>query len=838
MTTLLSQLKTDVLDALAPHGWAELFLEHGLDITVSLDKLNDELANPLSIDRSAPGFEEFSLAGLRGIEGGSPGRSLLYHGLAFPGCVQSRTGRRLDRFPSLEQLDLVENFIFSAAKASLGDFRDPVLAIFAFQYRERSRTTHRKHADMVYSRTGISRIGNYEAHYNAEWRSYETNPGEGKTGFRVLPARYGLFVAERRVRGHEGTVLRPTALDAELTFLFPVHKVFQGEECLFKTGENGPVPVEIGAVVFKEEHINEKLARIHDRQGGENDAYIKPHPSINFDRKSYPFRRSSKSDPSLVSLVALGSSCQIVPSAGPIVESAVQQVAGKEEIVRFRVPKERKVRNRSNRYWSTYEITADGNSRAAPEYVNIRHEVTGGEKPGVADLNQLPTADFTTKVLQKGGYDAAHFIDHTCDGALSATVAHGIDLPIHCAYSLVSALDYFPQVDQVEVEEWLEIQQATPTGLANVGLTFPQGGPQPMSDGRFEWEGAGGPAGLILTFQLPNCSLIHPQRQGRKAFGLEDPCSFTTTAIVGAPATAPCLPPARPSPRTVTWLPDAASDVFAPGWDVSQHQREGKNMMVSYGLGSPFPEDAKLCAALNSFWPAVAPDSSRTYGIGPPRNNTAPRFLFTSLPLTDAELGYDQDHPRVKAGEVPATRGWDGDCGPFIDGAGLHVLASNPLRADQTSATLAGLANFAGLDRVTTEEFITRIYALSWLRENCEDWCRRRFNRVLNHRRAGWWLVTYERISDWGTWASSVLPRADASLVGEGHLFVLVQTGIAEEFEAPPLRLRYPVQARLEIQISGLGLCKQSQVTGQAPKAIFLKKDTDAFEKFPYTNAR
>ena len=31
----------------------------------------------------------------------------------------------------------------------------------------------------------------------------------------------------------------------------------------------------------------------------------------------------------------------------------------------------------------------------------------------------------------------------------------------------------------------------------------------------------------------------------------------------------------------------------------------GPDHLAAYGLGSPFPEDSKLCAALSSFWPAV-----------------------------------------------------------------------------------------------------------------------------------------------------------------------------------------------------------------------------------------
>ena len=47
------------------------------------------------------------------------------------------------------------------------------------------------------------------------------------------------------------------------------------------------------------------------------------------------------------------------------------------------------------------------------------------------------------------------------------------------------------------------------------------------------------------------------------------------------------------------------------------HQRRrragGPEHLAAYGLGSPFPEDSKLCAALSAFWPAVAPDAARTF---------------------------------------------------------------------------------------------------------------------------------------------------------------------------------------------------------------------------------
>jgi hypothetical protein len=150
---LTNDLKTKVLDPLAPHGWRELFEHHGLDISVPVDRLDEELGKLLHVDRSVPGFEEFSLAGVRGVEPGRLGLSLLYHALASPCCAAPT----LSVFPTLAQLDLVENYIYSRSRRTLAEFRDPVLAIFAYQYRDRWRTTHRQHADVAFSRTGVAR---------------------------------------------------------------------------------------------------------------------------------------------------------------------------------------------------------------------------------------------------------------------------------------------------------------------------------------------------------------------------------------------------------------------------------------------------------------------------------------------------------------------------------------------------------------------------------------------------------------------------------------------------------------------------------------------------------
>jgi hypothetical protein len=412
----------------------------------------------------------------------------------------------------------------------------------------------------------------------------------------------------------------------------------------------------------------------------------------------------------------------------------------------------------------------------------------------------------------------------------------GIDLPVCCAFSLVTAVDYFPLVDQIEVEQWIERDQHVPVGLARNDDLFPQGGPPPMSDGRFQWDDESLEGGPRLTWQLPNCSLPHPLRRGERAFGLHDPTSFTATAVVGQPSQGRSLGKISRPARTLSWLPDAAADVYAPGWDVSQHQTRNRNMMVSYGLGSPFPEDAKLCAALNSFWPAVAPDSSRTYGMRPPRDPEKPdlpgRMLYTSLPLTDRELGYAPAHPRAAAGEVSIGAGWDGDFGAFFEMVGIrrYVNASNPLRADHTRAALEGRIHLAGLDCLTTEAFLARLDVLAWCRKTLDRWCLTHFLRVLQHRESGWWLVRFEEIANWDVWTSETLPRADPTLLGAGYILSFALVGAMEEFESPPKRVRYPVQNWFDVQIASRGAFGSERSPDPGPIA-FASRDGGLFEQ-------
>src|SRR5258708_38229385 len=106
---------TSICRRLARKGWADLFALHGLSLDSftlrTPSKLGAELRRKLPrIDRTVEGFEDFSPTGIRAIEGGNPAASLLYHAFASP-LVHPfpAAGRTADRYPTLEELDAIEN---------------------------------------------------------------------------------------------------------------------------------------------------------------------------------------------------------------------------------------------------------------------------------------------------------------------------------------------------------------------------------------------------------------------------------------------------------------------------------------------------------------------------------------------------------------------------------------------------------------------------------------------------------------------------------------------------------------------------------------------------------
>jgi hypothetical protein len=154
---------------LAPLGWQRMMLAltgGALDITAP--DLARELAKSVAIDRTYPGFGDFALAGNRGIEPGRPDESLLYHALAAPTVVSDPAGRPLGGFPTIEEIETVENYIYATRAATLDALRAAAngllvaTATFALHYRNAPDSVSGKHAQLCFSRTGVARLGDLE----------------------------------------------------------------------------------------------------------------------------------------------------------------------------------------------------------------------------------------------------------------------------------------------------------------------------------------------------------------------------------------------------------------------------------------------------------------------------------------------------------------------------------------------------------------------------------------------------------------------------------------------------------------------------------------------------
>jgi len=211
---------------------------------------------------------------------------------------------------------------------------------------------------------------------------------------------------------------------------------------------------------------------------------------------------------------------------------------------------------------------------------------------------------------------------------------------------------------------------------------------------------------------------IHPLAlsQTRIAANITLPVGFslvdtTITAIVTQPAeeSGPAQQPNGPWEIRKTGLPDGSPGLFDPGWDTSQGiyytdpNRPLQKFMTGYGLGSPFVEDAKLCAALGAYWPGVAPDSTRTF---PPDKRIGGVFYpyLSVVPLTDQEIG---SAPLDDGRYMP----WDGVRGPRLTSSeGKPVVAyPNPFRTDYID--LVGTMTSALTSRIDSPEYKARILA-------------------------------------------------------------------------------------------------------------------------------
>lgn len=646
---LIDEVKA-ACDRLAPLGWRNVLLEitgGQLDIQKPTNAaLKTELTKTLTaIDRTVTGFTDFSLSGTKAIVAGSPADSLLYHGLASPNVTAGISG-----FPTLMEIESVENYVFGVqaptlrslkTRAGLTSSQRLSVVLFAYEYRPARDTCTRRQADLVFSRTGISRVGTRPAVYDSRTRGFQSQVADDPFAFQVCPARCAAFLAVRR-KGSATTIMRARQGDNALNFWVPIHKLFNGTECI--SGLN----LQVGYSAF---HYNDKIRRTRTVTLG-----LTRVPA------TAPFQFSAgiaelSTDPTFGAGI-------VMPVPHP---RLVEPAAVNGQLVTYTVP-------RGPKAFAALEPGAsqapDGSEiRPAPAYVHARTQVRNGV---AIDLNNDPARPDVNDTVSRGNYQALHYVDFTGDGQINASVPAFSGKPEVAAaivpcYSLVAAPDFFPSAGQRELFD------SVPSEFWGVA-------PFPLCDTR-----------LPANLQMPG-----------NRFSATEKTISAVVALFGPVPAGTNIPQSFDVDRH-SCLPDDCAGVFAPGWDVSTDRKRVSGVRVqhlaAYGLGSPFPEDSKLCAALSTFWPAVAPDASRS--MSPNTGN--PGLRATVAPLTDEEIG--------QVGSLP----WDGVVGPKVSTfGGVEFLDCEKfIHVDYVKNALEGRFTPRLTTQVSSEEYRLRMQAIA-----------------------------------------------------------------------------------------------------------------------------
>jgi hypothetical protein len=524
---------------------------------------------------------------------------------------------------------------------------------------------------------------------------------ENKNVIRVLPAQFSVYIAvqEKGNKDVFGPMRFKVVQDEQLDFWVPIHKLFSGDECIKNLNLN---------VKLESFHVNEKLRRIHLELGNNSDweeSDIKNPPFI-FTDKIAAFSNNPE----------YGNGILIPNVHSTLVEPAVY----KGKPLTFKVPQNSLFPTSSSLF-----IPPEGNARHAPEYVHIRHMLEDGE---ITNLNDKPNIIDIVKV---GGYQALHYIDYTGDGWIKPVcpeLKNVFDHKDNYAYSLVTASDFFPNTDQRELLEWWE--EVIPAKWREMTWVVP---PQTLSDQRIS-------ANLTLL-DLTNTDLPF------------DKNDKTCTTIISLPIIGLRQQTTLKVSETSrhSYLPDAASGTFAPGWDIAKSSLktpEKTPHLAAFGLGSPFPEDAKLCAALSTFWPAVAPDASRTFDALEP----------TVSPLTDEEIG------------IIGNDSWDNITGPRIIKVGNKAYAEYTRFAygDHVETALNNKFSLSLTGLIDVTEYKSRV--LSMVRVNDA------LKLTTIPKRREWRVISFQLVTSDSEELEEAENETDSKLNGRIYRFHLVRT--------------------------------------------------------------
>jgi hypothetical protein len=590
----------------------------------------------------------------------------------------------------------VENYVYGVQPPSLDDVRqraagNPLaVVVFALEYRVGRETVHGKHADFCFARTGLARMGTTKAIYDARRREFLPLKADDPFAFPAQPARYAPFLAVQRHADPDSFgPLRATDDDRSRLFWAPLHKLFSGPECLQGLALT---------VTLATEHRNEKLRRFHSRmntagfytgwaepdidqfpfviQGATLAAFSTdpdhgsgwvmppPHPLVEpatYEGKPLTFYYSQAlaASPS----ITYSSSLQLLeaPPFQPLGPMRTQSLPENINIAGEDIPG----------YLTT--INPD-TGRSLPEYLNIRHTVSadGAE----ANLNDLPDV---LGPVHAGGYWARHFIDYAADGWVAARCSElDAAAPLRVpAYSTVGPPSFYPYTSQRALTEWAE--RGAPEALRHGIWVIP---PRPLSDRRLA-------ANITLE----------------AGFSIDDD---TVTALVSLPLEPGTTQGEAPETfvRRHVQLPDGMAGLFDPGWEVSQDRTaDNRFFLANYGLGTPFIEDAKLCAAPSTFWPGVSPDSAREFQPAKPSDNQYQAWP-TIAPMTDEELGIVAV---ARLGFLP----WDGVRGPRLTVVAGKEVADYPELAHTDYLETVARFTAALTGKVEHEEYIARVLGMA-----------------------------------------------------------------------------------------------------------------------------
>ena len=610
--------------------------------------------------------------------------------MASPNVVAHVDQRMLTSYPTMAEIESVENYVYASKNATLDQLAQEAqdllgssagssitlaACVFTNEYRPAPETPHKIHADQCFARTGISRVGTIGPKYEPKTRGFQVfSNGDDQNDIRVLPCRYSVYLAVRSKgrRDRFGPVFSGSAMvdDAMLDFWVPIHKLFDGDECI--SGIDLSLSLET-------KHYNQKIAKLVGRLKATGFSNV---PSARLNEPDFQFSEG------IAEMLPDGSelgSFVLQPVPQPFVEVA----SFEGDNMSFEVPPMGPGSQFSDAFSPSLSVDSPSAPpvRPWPEYAHIRQR-TDSTPP--EDLNLRPDV---VDIANVGGYDAQHYKDFAGEGWVTPIVLNsdtplvdpsGQEIEMVSACSLVTAPDFYPNVSQRQVYEWWrETSVRSQNGelpdwwdaLVSNGTwgRFWRRSPEPLSDERF-----------APNFRLPNSPFKSTDK--------------TCTGIV-TPLQSIDLSQSEvtvPNSMRHSFLPDHAAGAFAPGWDASVDRSSGVNHLTAYGLGSPFPEDAKLCAALSTFWPAAAPDVTRTFFRVPFANGSV-------CPMTDDEIGVGGDGVA-----------WDGITGPFVvsQNATERVIEYPDFdHADYTRAALNGQFSIAKTSKVSLDDYKHRILA-------------------------------------------------------------------------------------------------------------------------------